>query len=161
MPKYLLLSDGHWSLRLCPTEIETILRAAGPTLRAMSLLGINAGLGNQDVALLRRKNLDLKTGWLDFPRPKTGVQRRCPLWPETVALLKALRKRQPCADDEPLFVLRANDELAPEMVERWALRYADAKRAESGFLTDAQERKYKDAMAIAHAMRVWKARRTA
>ena len=30
--------------------------------------------------------------------------RICPLWPETVALLKALLKRQPRADDEPIFV---------------------------------------------------------
>ncbi|MDH3460717.1 MAG: site-specific integrase [Burkholderiaceae bacterium] len=37
---------------------------------------------------------------------KGRKERICPLWPETVALLKALRKRQPCADDEPLFVNR-------------------------------------------------------
>jgi site-specific recombinase XerD len=30
--------------------------------------------------------------------------RICPLWPETVALLKALLRRQPRADDEPIFV---------------------------------------------------------
>jgi integrase len=32
--------------------------------------------------------------------------RRFPLWPETTALLKALLKRQPRADDEPIFVNR-------------------------------------------------------
>src|SRR5262249_27013399 len=38
--------------------------------------------------------VNLETGWIDFPRPKTGVQRRCPLWPETVAALrKALAVR--------------------------------------------------------------------
>jgi len=37
---------------------------------------------------------------------KGRKERICPLWPETVALLKALRKRQPCADDEPVFVNR-------------------------------------------------------
>jgi integrase len=31
---------------------------------------------------------------IDFPRPKTGIQRRCPLWPETVrALNDALADR--------------------------------------------------------------------
>jgi integrase len=29
-----------------------------------------------------------------FPRPKTGVERRCPLWPETIdAIQDAIRKR--------------------------------------------------------------------
>ena len=37
---------------------------------------------------------------------KGRKERICPLWPETVALLKALRKRHPCADDEPVFVNR-------------------------------------------------------
>jgi len=35
---------------------------------------------------------------------KGRKERICPLWPETVALLKALLKRQPRADHEPVFV---------------------------------------------------------
>jgi site-specific recombinase XerD len=35
---------------------------------------------------------------------KGRKERISPLWPETVALLKALLKRQPRADDEPIFV---------------------------------------------------------
>jgi site-specific recombinase XerD len=35
---------------------------------------------------------------------KGRKERICPLWPETVALLKALLRRQPRADDEPIFV---------------------------------------------------------
>lgn len=34
---------------------------------------------------------------------KGRKERICPLWPETAALLKALLKRQPCGDDEPIF----------------------------------------------------------
>jgi site-specific recombinase XerD len=37
---------------------------------------------------------------------KGRKERLCPLWPETVSLLKALLKRQPRADDERLFVNR-------------------------------------------------------
>ena len=37
---------------------------------------------------------------------KGRKERICPLWPETVALLKALLKRSPRADDEPLFANR-------------------------------------------------------
>lgn len=44
---------------------------------------------NNDCASLPLSAIDLKAGWLDFPRPKTGIPRRCPLWPETVEALKA------------------------------------------------------------------------
>jgi integrase len=77
-------------------EIKTILDAAGPQLKAMVLLGINAAFGNTDCATLPVSALDLKNGWLDFARPKTGIDRRVPLWPETIAALKAVlaaRKR--------------------------------------------------------------------
>jgi integrase len=75
-------------------EVRQIIDAAKPTLRAMLLLGINCGLGNSDVGNLPLSALDLDNGWLDFPRPKTGLPRRSPLWPETVvALREALAKR--------------------------------------------------------------------
>src|SRR5205823_3745962 len=61
---------------------------AGPALRAMILLGINCGLGNADCGRLTVQALDLERGWLDFPRPKTGLPRRCPLWPETVEAIE-------------------------------------------------------------------------
>ena len=37
---------------------------------------------------------------------KGRKERLCPLWPETVSLLKALLQRQPREDDEPIFVNR-------------------------------------------------------
>ncbi len=70
-------------------EIRRMIDGANVQLRAMILLGVNAGLGNSDVASLPITAVDLGLGWLDFPRPKTGIQRRCPLWPETVAAIKA------------------------------------------------------------------------
>jgi integrase len=84
------------------TQIREILASAGPVLKAMTLLGINCGFGNQDVALLRKKHIDLKSKWLDFPRPKTGISRRCPLWPETIAAIRRvvkLRKKQARKED--------------------------------------------------------------
>jgi integrase len=61
----------------------------------MVLLGINCGFGNADVGLLPLAALDLDGGWVDYPRPKTGLPRRCPLWPETVAAArKALADRR-------------------------------------------------------------------
>jgi integrase len=73
-------------------EIRRMLDAANPTMRAMIYLGINCGFGNSDVGNLKLANLDLDGGWVDFPRPKTGINRRCPLWGETVAAIRqALR----------------------------------------------------------------------
>jgi integrase len=58
-------------------------------LRAMILLGVNCGFGNTDCASLTFTGTDLTGGWIDFPRPKTGVARRCALWPETVEAIRA------------------------------------------------------------------------
>lgn len=69
-------------------EIRTLLALADRNLKAMILLAVNCGLGNNDCALLSREHLDLRAAWLDFPRPKTGVERQCPLWPETVEALR-------------------------------------------------------------------------
>jgi integrase len=75
-------------------ELREILRAANVNMKAMVLLGVNAGLGNTDCGSVPIAAFDLKRGWLDFPRPKTGVPRRCKLWPETVeAVRRAIAKR--------------------------------------------------------------------
>jgi integrase len=63
-------------------------RGAGQPLATMILLGVNAGMGNADLGNLPMKALNLETGWLDYPRPKTGIGRRCWLWPETVEALR-------------------------------------------------------------------------
>jgi len=70
-------------------EIRRVLEESPPVLRAMVLLGINCGLGNTDIGNLPASCVDLERGWLDYARVKTGVQRRCPLWPETVDAIRA------------------------------------------------------------------------
>jgi integrase len=67
------------------------------TMRAMILLGVNCGFGNSDCGTLPRSALDLAGGWVNYHRPKTGITRRCPLWPETVAALRAVlaERREP------------------------------------------------------------------
>jgi integrase len=76
-------------------EVRKLLDAAGTQLRAMIFLGINCGFGNADCGNLPLTALDLDTAVIDFPRPKTGIARRCPLWPETVtALRKVLAERK-------------------------------------------------------------------
>jgi integrase len=94
-------------------EIHRLLAAAVPQLKAMLLLGINCGFGNADCALLPRPVVDLGAGWIDHPRPKTGIPRRCPLWPETVQALKdALAARPPAKKAEHaelVFITRCGD----------------------------------------------------
>jgi integrase len=75
-----------------------LVRASQP-LRTMILLGVNCGFGNSDVATLPESALDLDGGWVTFPRPKTGVSRRCHLWPETVANLREVLASRPRAKD--------------------------------------------------------------
>ena len=71
-------------------------------MKAMILLGINCGFGNADCGNLPVAALDLDGSWVDYPRPKTGINRRCPLWPETVEALRVAFAKRPApktADD--------------------------------------------------------------
>ncbi len=82
-------------------EIRQMLEAATPALKAMVLLGINAGFGNHDCGSLPIAALDLDGDWVEHARPKTGEPRRCPLWPETIeALRESLRTRPEPAEAE-------------------------------------------------------------
>jgi integrase len=82
-------------------EVRQLIDAAGVQQRAMILLGINAGFGNTDCANLPLRAVDLDKGIIDFPRPKTGIPRRCALWPETVAALReSLAKRYEPKNEE-------------------------------------------------------------
>lgn len=67
-------------------EIRVLLSGAKRQMRAMILLGINCGFGQSDIS-----NLPLSAihgEWIEYPRPKTAIFRRCPLWPETVAAVQ-------------------------------------------------------------------------
>lgn len=72
-----------------PAEVKAVLEHATPNIKAMVLLGINGALGNTDCAELPLEAVDLESGWLDYPRTKTAVNRRIPLWPETVEAIQA------------------------------------------------------------------------
>jgi integrase len=76
-------------------EVRRLLGAAGPPIKAMLLLAVNAGMGNSDIGNLPMAALDLENGVIDFPRPKTGIPRRCPLWPETVAAIREAIAQRP------------------------------------------------------------------
>ena len=69
-------------------ELETVTFSPNPALRAMVLLGVNCGFNNKDCADSPLTALDLDGAWINFPRPKTGIARRCSLWPETMESLR-------------------------------------------------------------------------
>jgi integrase len=71
-------------------EQEPVNLKADPQLKAMTLLGLNAGLGVTDCANLNEAHLRMESGWLDYPRVKTETPRRAPLWPETLEALNAV-----------------------------------------------------------------------
>lgn len=74
----------------------------------MFLLGINAALGQSDISSLTRTAIDLAGGWLNYPRPKTGIERRCKLWPETIKAVQDALDTRPrpshAADDQLAFL---------------------------------------------------------
>lgn len=71
-------------------DLRLIVASALPQLSAMVLLGVNCGYGNHDCGSLKIEHLDLADGWANYPRPKTGVERRAWLWPETIAALRPI-----------------------------------------------------------------------
>lgn len=81
-------------------ELKLLLAKANPTMKTAILLGINCGFGATDIATLPQSAVDLDAGWIEFPRPKTAVERRIPLWPETVKRLRRVIDTRP-APQEP------------------------------------------------------------
>jgi integrase len=92
------------------SEIKLLIAQASPQMRAMIHLGINCGLGQSDLSQLPRSAINFKTSWLNYPRPKTGIERRCWLWPETVKGLKEAMPLRPApkdpADDGLMFITK-------------------------------------------------------
>lgn len=89
-------------------EIRLMLESGTAHQKAFILLAVNCGLGNQDVALLEHRHLDMTTGWLTYARGKTGVRRRSKVWAETIAAIRLAIAEQPKTKRyaEYLFVTR-------------------------------------------------------
>jgi integrase len=107
-------------------DLRQLIDAAGVPLKAMILLGINCGFGQTDVSALPVAAIDLDREWLNFPRPKTHIPRRCPLWHETVEALRAAIEARPDPKDE------ADDGLA--FITKYGKRWVrvNPKRDENG-----------------------------
>jgi integrase len=72
---------------------ENEIQPANAIIGAMVLIGVNGGLGPTDIANLPKSAIG--GDWLNYPRPKTGISRRIPLWPETVKAINAVISARP------------------------------------------------------------------
>ncbi|MCY2990880.1 MAG: hypothetical protein NTY19_23840 [Planctomycetota bacterium] len=92
-----------------PEQVHAILSVGSPNMKAALLLGLNCGYGTGDIAGLPLSALDLQAGWAEFPRPKTAIRRRCPLWAGTVEAVKAVLASRPIPrpGNETLVFLRS------------------------------------------------------
>lgn len=115
------LAKAERGLRMLEAdEIRTALLGASPVMRAAILLAVNSGFGNRDIATIKKRHINLETGWLSMPRRKTGITRRCPLWPETIEAVKNYLASRPKpkteAEEELVFLSRYGTPLVHEKV---------------------------------------------
>jgi hypothetical protein len=76
-------------------------------------------------------------------------------------MIKSLELKGPscltsAAADEPIFVLRANDEVASDIVRLWASSYKVQKNFGNAVMSEAQVKKYREALALADQMDAWR-----
>lgn len=95
---------------LTAPELRAMLAAADPQMRAMIYLGLNCGYGGTDCARLNRADVAREPGWLAGVRVKSGSDRRCPLWGETMEALAMAATVRPMAklpmDSDAVFLTR-------------------------------------------------------
>jgi integrase len=116
-------------LLFTPVEIRKMLRKASPAMKCFILLGINCGFGQRDCANVPRAAFDLRKKMLVWRRGKTGVDRACPLWPETVAALRAYQ-RPHSAEPSLMFITQQGRRWVREetkLDERGRVKRADRK----------------------------------
>ncbi len=84
------------SMMIEAEQFRRLIDLAKPKMRAMLLLALNCGFGPADLSNLTFEAIDLQNGWVTLPRSKTWIDRKCPLWPETVEAVDMwLLKREP------------------------------------------------------------------
>ena len=70
-------------------QLRKIIKNSDGQLKAMVLLGINCGYGNTDCSSLPSV-LPIEGRFINFPRPKTAVERTAYLWDETIQALDSV-----------------------------------------------------------------------
>ena len=96
-----------------PKDIHSLLDESGVNMRAMILLGINCGFQNSDVERVPTDTIAeaINSSWIEYPREKTEMERRCPLWEETLVAIKEasrVRRKRKKSSSPRFFFLRAD-----------------------------------------------------
>ena len=73
-------------------QINALLSNANAKMKAMIWLGLNCAFGCTDCAELLWENIDFDNKRVNFPRPKSGVERNLPLWKQTILALEEIPK---------------------------------------------------------------------
>lgn len=89
-----------------PQQVHRILDESGVHLYAAIMLGLNCAYGPTDVSQLERRHVDWDAGVIEYCRTKTGVERTCPLWPETMDALQKSQLRREDGYPELFFNVR-------------------------------------------------------
>jgi integrase len=96
-------------------ELRALIAAAPVQLKAMIYLALNCGFGNMDCSRLTFDKIDLDKGWHYYGRSKTGIERRAPLWAETVSTIREAMAERPEANpgqEEYVFLTRTGQNWA-------------------------------------------------
>ena len=112
-----------------PDQIHALLAACKPRERVAVLLALNAAFGLRDCVDVPETALDLDTGFVRFPRGKTGIERVAWLWPETIEVIRKYLVSRPAPADRE--------------ADRYLLRSRGGSRVRNG---NALGRRFSDAM---------------
>jgi site-specific recombinase XerD len=102
----------HSPCYLEPDEVKAILdqpdrsTIAGERDHALLSFLYNSGARIQEALVVCPRSIRFDSPACVRLFGKRRKERVCPLWPETVSLLKSLLRNQPRADDEPIFINR-------------------------------------------------------
>jgi integrase/recombinase XerC len=122
----------HAPCYLDPAEVEAILAQPDrSTLEGQRDHALLSFLYNTGARIQEALNVCPQAIRFDAPAcvrlyGKGRKERLCPLWPETVSLLRSLLQRQPRADSEPLFVNRYGVPLGASGVRFKMAEYVEA-----------------------------------
>jgi integrase len=95
-----LRREKHGEYAFVPEQIRAILDNARPQIKAMVLLGVQAGFQNADCVELSINAVHFDHNQIRMVRRKTGSWRVVPLWQETKEVLHEVISKRPVPHDE-------------------------------------------------------------